>query len=80
MHKELLTDRVARSKVFATLQDCEFESESTWDDSDLRGSMGNIIAKNADLREENKGPRDEALAQGLGLERKQARSPRTSAL
>ena len=76
MHKELLTDRVARSKVFATLQDCEIESESTWDDSDQRGSMNNIIAKYADQREENEEPRDEMLAQGLGLGKTQACFPR----
>ena len=47
MHKEPLTDRAARSKVFVTLQECEIESESTWDDSDQRGSTNNFVAKEA---------------------------------
>ena len=34
-------------KVFVTLQECEIESESTWDDSDQRGSTNNFVAKEA---------------------------------
>ena len=75
LHKELLTDRVARGKVFATLQECDIESESTWDDSDQRGSTNNVVARDADQREEEEEQWDETLAQGLGLERTQARFP-----
>ena len=59
------------------LQEAEIESQSTWDDSDQRGSTNNVAAKNATRRAAEEDPWEERLAQGLGLERPQADILRT---
>ena len=51
--KELLTDGAAAGKVFAELQECEIDGESTWDDSDQRGSMNTAASKRSDQSRRN---------------------------
>ena len=72
--KELLTDRVARSNVFAALRECEIDDESTWDDSDLRGSKCNLPAEELDQAKQGEEAWDDALSHMLGLKQPQART------
>ena len=60
------------SNVFATLRESEIDDESAWDDSDLRGSMNNILAKKLGQTRQGEDAWDDALAHLLGLKQTQA--------